>query len=196
SLDAVASYDRFGLAGSVNPSVASNPGFSVMVPSSLDGGWGRSYRLLGDGSFDDARVGVVLTLPIGNRAALAAARSAKSAEAQAAADLTRARKQVRAEVLDAGAALRTASQRFEAARAERESAEVQLGAERDRFAVGLSTNFLVLTRQNDLARARLDEISARTDYRTARTEMARSTGSLLEDRGIKVEGVVRAAGPR
>ena len=94
-------------------------------------------------------------------------------------------------MLDAAAAVRTAYQRFEAAQAESESARVQLDAERDRFAVGLSTNFLVLTRQNDLARARLDEISARTDYRIARAELARSTGSLLRDRAIEIEGAAR-----
>ena len=98
-------------------------------------------------------------------------------------------------MLDAGAALDTAGQRIEAARAAREAAEVQLSAEQDRFAAGLSTNFLVLTRQNDLSSARLDEISASTDYRMARTEMARATGSLLEDRGIasNVKSAVRGA---
>src|SRR5207244_6518224 len=101
------------------------------------------------------------------------------------------RKIIRAEVLDAAAALQTAGQRIEAARTGREAAEVQLATERDRYATGLSTNFLVLTRQNDLSRARLDEISARTDYQTARTELARATGSLIEDRGIHGDGAER-----
>lgn len=196
SLDAVVSYDRFGFAGSANPNLVPFQGAPLVVPARLDGGFGRSWSVLGDGDFDDTRVGLVLTLPIGNRAARAAERSALSAERQAEADVARARKAVRAEVLDAAAALRTAYQRFEAARAEREAAEVQLGAEKDRFAVGLSTNFLVLTRQNDLARARLTEISSRTDYRTARTEMARSTGSLLKDRGIEVAGPPKTGGAR
>ncbi len=52
----------------------------------------------------------------------------------------------------------------------------------------MSTNFLVLTRQNDLSSARLDEIAAQTDYRRAATEMARATGSLLAERGVDVEG--------
>ena len=56
---------------------------------------------------------------------------------------------------------------------------------------GLSTNFLVLTRQNDLSRARLDEITALTDYRTARTELARATGQLIEERGIHIDGSTR-----
>jgi len=66
----------------------------------------------------------------------------------------------------------------------REAAEIQLAAEQDRYRAGQSTNFLVLTRQNDLSAAQLDEIAARTDFLTARTEVARATGSLAEDRGI------------
>ena len=105
---------------------------------------------------------------------------------QAGAELTRQRKAVRAQVLDAAATLEAAAGRIEAARAAREAAEVQLAAERDRFAVGLSTNFLVLTRQNELSSARLAEIAALTDYRTARTELGRATGSLLRERGIEI----------
>ncbi len=187
TLDAVVSYDRFGLAGRSNPAAGSVPGFPAEVPSRLAGGWGRSFGVLGGGDFEDARVALVLGVPIGNHAARAAAVVAGSAERQSEADLAAVRKTIRAEVLDAAAAVETAGQRIEAARAAREAAEVQLGAERERFAVGLTTNFLVLTRQNDLARARLDEISALTDYRMARTELARVTGSLLEERGIAVQ---------
>jgi outer membrane protein TolC len=97
-------------------------------------------------------------------------------------------------VIDAAAQVVTAGQRIEAARSGREAAEIQLGAEQDRYATGLSTNFLVLTRQNDLSRARLNEISALTDYRTARTEMARATGSLLEERGIQFESIEKSGG--
>jgi outer membrane protein TolC len=132
-------------------------------------------------------VGLVFAIPIGNRAARAEAEIARSAERQAEADLTRQRKLVRTGVLDAAAVLETAGQRIEAARAAREAAEVQLSAERDRYGAGMSTNFLVLTRQNDLSSARLDEIAALTDYRRARTALARQTGALLEERGITVE---------
>jgi outer membrane protein TolC len=129
----------------------------------------------------------VFAIPIGNRAARAGAEIARSAARQAEAELTRLRKLVRTEVLDAVAVLETAGQRIEAARAAREAAEVQLSSERDRYGAGMSTNFLVLTRQNDLSRARLDEIAAVTDYRRARTALARVTGVLLEERGIAVE---------
>ena len=170
ALDAVLSYDRFGLADGAQADL------------------GQSFESLGDGDFDDTRIGLVLGIPLGNRRARGARAGALSLERQAEADLARARKAVRAEVLDAAAALETAGQRIEAARSAREAAEVQLDAERERYSVGLSTNFLVLTRQNDLSRARLDEISVLTDYRTARSEMARATGSLIEERRIDVGG--------
>jgi HAE1 family hydrophobic/amphiphilic exporter-1 len=143
--------------------------------------------VLGEGDFDDSRVGLVFALPLGNRSSLAAAATAAASTRQAEAELARARKFVRAEVLDAASTLETTAGRIEATRAAREAAEVQLAAEQERYAVGLSTNFLVLTRQNDLARARLDENSALTDHRIARTRMARATGSLLEERGIVID---------
>jgi outer membrane protein TolC len=185
SLDAVVSYDRFGLAGRLDG--ASPPGVPGDVPPALSGGWDDSLELLGDGDLDDTRVGLVLAVPLGNRRARAGAAIARSAERQAEAELTRARKGVRAEVLDAAAALETAGGRIEAARAARQAAEVQLMAERERYGAGMSTNFLVLTRQNDLSSARLEEIAAQTDYRRAAIELARATGTLLAERGIAVD---------
>jgi len=186
SLDAVVSYDRFGLAGSRNPALSSGN-----LPAVLEGDLGGSFHSLGRGDFDAARVAVVLGLPIVNRTARGTAAAAGHVERQAEADLSRIRKTIRSEVLDAAAAVQTAGQRIDAARSGREAAEIQLSSERDRYATGLSTNFLVLTRQNDLSRARLDEISALTDYRRARTELARATGSLIEDRGIHGDGAER-----
>ncbi|MBI4914818.1 MAG: TolC family protein [Acidobacteria bacterium] len=186
-LDAVMSYARFGLAGGSNPAGGAIPGFPAAVPPGQEGGWRRSWTVLGQGEFDDSRVGLVFALPLGNRSSRAAAATAAAGTRQAEAELARARKFVRAEVLDAASALETTAGRIEATRAAREAAEVQLAAERERYAVGLSTNFLVLTRQNDLARARLDENSALTDHRIARTRMARATGSLLEERGIVID---------
>jgi outer membrane protein TolC len=182
ALDAFASYDRFGLAGSLNPV---GPGGTL--PPSQDGGLGQSFGTLGDGDFDAVRLGLTLELPVVNRSARADATVARSVERQAEAALERTQKVIRAEVLNAAAQLETAGQRIEAARSGREAAAIQLAAERDRYATGLSTNFLVLTRQNDLSHARLDEISALTDYRSARAEMARATGTLIEDRGITVQ---------
>jgi outer membrane protein TolC len=85
-------------------------------------------------------------------------------------------------------ALEAAHRRIEAARSGLSAAETQLYAEQERFNVGLSTNFLVLTRQNDLTVARVTLTEALTAYRQAATELARATGTLLENRQISVAG--------
>jgi outer membrane protein TolC len=191
TIDAVVTYDRFGIAGTANPAATDASGNPVTTPPEYDGEWGRSWDMLGDGDFDNVFAGLVFSYPIGNDAAQASESIARHRERQAEAELTRARKLIRGEVLDAAATLETAGQRIEAARAGREAAEIQLSAEQDRYHAGLSTNFLVLTRQNDLSSARLDEISAQTDYRIARTELARATGTLLEHHQISVEDTAR-----
>ena len=191
NLDAVVSYDRFGLAGS-----SSAGGSASGLPPGLEGDLGDSFESLGDGDYDAARFALVLGFPIGNRAARGEAAVAAHVERQAEADRARVRKAIRAEVLDAAAALDAAGQRIAAARSGREAAEIQLSAEKERYATGLSTNFLVLTRQNDLSRARLDEISALTDYRTARAEMSRATGSLIEEHGIQVGDTPQKGGSK
>jgi outer membrane protein TolC len=194
TLDLVLSYDRYGLAGDANPASVALPGLPTTVPPELSGGWSQSFATLGSGDFDDARVALVLGIPIGNRAAAGALAGAAAAERQAEAQLAATRKAIRAEVLDAAAGIATAGQRIEAARAARAAAEVQLDAERERYAAGLSTNFLVLTRQNDLSSARLDEIAALTNFRVSYAALARATGALLAERGIAVAAPAAAAG--
>src|SRR5207248_9107858 len=54
SLQAVASYDRLGLAGTRNPAVAPAPGSVLEDLGTLEGGLGRSIATLHDGSFSDA----------------------------------------------------------------------------------------------------------------------------------------------
>jgi outer membrane protein len=183
-LDLVAAYERRGLAGRQNPNASGFGGQPVVVPPALEGTWGRSYGTIADNEFPDASVGVSFSLPIGNRTARANLAIAKSELSQATLAVSGEEQQVQAEVRNAAFALESARQRIEAARAARAAAETQLFAEQERFAVGMSTNFLVLTRQNELTTARVTETSALTDYRKAATEFARASGVLLDERRI------------
>src|SRR6516225_8469856 len=56
------------------------------------------------------------------------------------------------------------SKRIETTRAARELAEQRLDAERKRFDVGMSTSFLVIQAQRDLAQARTSEVAAILAY--------------------------------
>jgi outer membrane protein TolC len=150
------------------------------------GGLGRSFGTVSENRFPDASIGLSLTLPIGTGAAKADVVAAESAKRQATLSLSRARQQVAVEVRNAFTSLETASQRIEAARAGRAAAQTQLEAEKERFGVGLSTNFFVLTRQNDLSQAEVTETAALTDYQKSLTELLRATGTLLDARNVKV----------
>jgi outer membrane protein TolC len=188
ALDLVASYNMRGLAGSENPGLlAPFPGVDISIPDDLLGNLGQTYANLFTQRFNDIYVGIAMSVPVRNQAAEADLASAQIARRQATLSLDGTRQRIAMEVRNAAVALETAAQRIAAARAGREAAEVQLQAEKDRYDAGLSTNFFVLTRQNDLAQAQVVEIVALADYQKARTEFARAVGTLLEDRAITVD---------
>ncbi len=193
-LDVVAAYARNGLAGGPNPDAEGFNGQPVVVPPPLLGASGRSYGTITDNLFPDYTVGLAFSVPIQNRTAKANLAISRSQLEQSIVDVQSTGQQVEAEVRNAFSALQTQRQRVLAARSGLEAAQTQLYAEQERFAVGLSTNFLVLTRQNELTQAAVTETDALTDYRRAATELARATGVLLERRNIMVGGARRAGG--
>ncbi|HYC60367.1 MAG TPA: TolC family protein [Thermoanaerobaculia bacterium] len=175
-VDLVASYQSRGLAGTQNPDAFSP--FGALPPH-------RDVTIF-DHEYPEATLGVSVAIPIGNTAAKQDVVIARALRRQSIAALDAARQRVALEVRNALAALASAEQRIEAAQAARAAAEVQLQAERDRFEAGTSNTFFILTRQNELAAAQLGELVAITDQRKAETELARATGTLLDERGIEV----------
>jgi outer membrane protein TolC len=67
------------------------------------------------------------------------------------------------------------------------ASEKQLDGEIKKFKLGLTTNFLVLTRQNELSQARLRRVSAIADYNKAVSELEKAAGIILAGRNISVE---------
>jgi len=185
-LDLVATYAVRGLAGDRTGFGPPVSGIPISLPQSLSGGLGDSWGNLFDQKFPDLAVGVSFEMPIGRREAHAKIAAAEAERRKLSTTLAGTHERIAAEVLNAVTALETAAGRIQAARAGLAAAETQLRAEQDRFEAGLSTNFFVLTRQNDLALAQLAEIAAQTDYRKAQTELGRATGSLLRDRNIRI----------
>jgi len=184
-MDLVASYTIRGLAGDLESS--SLPfNFPVSLPASLNGGLGNSYSNMFDQKFPDFVVGVSFDVPIGRRETRAQIAEAESDRRRVSTEMAGMHDRIATEVLNAATALETAAGRIQAAHAGLVAAQTQLRAEQDRYQAGLSTNFFVLTRQNDLAAAQLVEISALTDYRKAQTELALASGTLLLDRGIRI----------
>ena len=177
-VDLVAAYSGRGLAGSENDDAVS-PFGALVVPDPIVGGLDRSLGTLGENRFPDASLGVSVSLPIGNTAAKQDVAIARAIRRQSATVLDQVRQRVAVEVRNAVAAVNSASERIEAARAARVAAEVALQAERDRLDAGTSNTFFIITRQNELAAAQLAEVAAMADYRKAQSELARATGGSL-----------------
>jgi outer membrane protein TolC len=183
-LDLVGGYTARGVAGARSDDVRPFPGLNVEFAAELQGALGASLESVALQRFPDVTAGIALTIPLGHRAARADIATAESTARQIAAARERIRIQIAVEVRNAAAALETAGQRIEAARAAHAAAEIQLRAEEDRLTAGATTPFFVLTRQNDLAAAEVAETAATAAYRRALTELARARGTLLRDRAI------------
>jgi HAE1 family hydrophobic/amphiphilic exporter-1 len=187
ALDLVAGYALRGLAGGENEDAFPIGGIPIVVPPALLGNVLDAYENLFTHRFADASVGVTYSVPVGNRTAKADVAIAEIGRRQAQTVLAQTAQRIGADVRNALVGLETAAQRIEVAKASIEAAGIQLRAEQDRFDAGLTTNFFVLTRQNDLAQAELAEATAQADYRKAFAEYLRATGTLLAERNIVIE---------
>jgi outer membrane protein TolC len=81
--------------------------------------------------------------------------------------------------------IQTARQRIEAAEASARAAKDKLDSEVRLFQTGESTNFLVLTRQNEFADSRLRVVVANLDFNKALARLRQSTGSSLKHYSIQ-----------
>ena len=94
---------------------------------------------------------------------------------------------IEAQVRNALQALRTAEQRITAADASARAAQEKLASETRLFQTGESTNFLVLTRQNEYTDARRRSLVAKLDYNKAVARLEQAMGATLESHHITLK---------
>ena len=94
---------------------------------------------------------------------------------------------IEADVRNAYKSVEIAKQNLDAAHLARQYAEVQLDGEQKKFASGLSTTFLVLTRQNDLIQARGAEVNSLAAYNNAVAALQLATGSTLTANNVQIQ---------
>jgi HAE1 family hydrophobic/amphiphilic exporter-1 len=112
-------------------------------------------------------VGLSLSYPLGKSTAEANLARAQVERDQATARLRSLEVAAARQVRDAAWRVEQNQQRIETTRLGRELAEQRLDAEQKRFEVGMSTSFLVIQAQRDLAVARNNELQALLDYQLA-----------------------------
>ncbi len=160
------------------------------VPERLVGGYARTLRNIFSFENRNIVVGVNIQIPWRNRTAEANLAGARIQQTQTQA-LQRSQEQVvEVEVRNAAQSVESSRQRVLAARAARQSAEVQLEGERRLYQVGRSTTFLLIQRENELANARNQEIRAETDYNKALAELQRATSTTLRANNVTIQSPV------
>ena len=102
--------------------------------------------------------------------------------------------QIREEIENAVIALQTAQSAYNAAVASRGYQEQLLDAERDKLAMGQSTNLLVVQNEAYLAQARSTEIVARSNWMKARIALDRALGNILEKNNIALDDAINGRG--
>ena len=81
--------------------------------------------------------------------------------------------------------------RVQAYRAARELAEKKLTAEEKKLKVGLTTNYLVLWHQRDLANSRSAKLKALIDYNLSLAVLDRALGTSLQTKSIKIGDILK-----
>ena len=148
--------------------------------------YGSDISTLGSGHFVSYSVGVILTVPLGNRAAQSSYIQSKLTLDQAKTSLKNLELQITQQVRAAVRTVQANAQRIVANQAARALAAEQLRVEQLRLEAGVSTTFNVLQFQTQLATAEANEIQAITDYNTSLANLDNVMGSVLEANHIEM----------
>jgi outer membrane protein TolC len=139
--------------------------------------------------------GIQIVLPFRNRVAQADAARDEIQLRQMEARLQQLENQVRDEIENTLTAVQVARAAYIAAVRSREYQEQLLDAEKQKFSVGASTNFIIVQDESFLAQARSTEVVSRSVYIKARIAHQRAIGSLLESSNIELEVAIRDQPP-
>ncbi len=131
-------------------------------------------------------VGLTFAFPILNKAARGNQAQARANRRQSELSYKDQELGILLEVRQAYRNLEAAGKGVSAAEKTRIFREKDLEAEQKKFENGMSTNFLVLSKQNDLDTSKSNELQSRIGYAKAVTALEKAQGSLLEARKLSL----------
>jgi outer membrane protein TolC len=144
-----------------------------VVTGTIPGGYGDALSTLFQSKLPTWVAQVNFSYPLGMSAARAAVARAKVQQNQIDAQLRQIDLAVASDVSNAAVGVQNANERVQAAQVARDLAQQQLDAENSKFAVGMSTNFLIVQAQRDLATAQNNALQAILAQRRALVEFER-----------------------
>lgn len=193
-LDLVGSLQNSGIAGPVNstfnPAGLGAPGPPSSFPGA-GGGFGTVLDQILRRDYPSYSIGINLTLPVRNRVAQADVARDELQVRQTQVRLKQLENQIRAEVEDTLIALERTRSAYEVAVQTTRLQQQSLEIEQEKFAVGLSTNFLVIQYQSYLAQARSTEVAALDAYAKAKAQFDRAVGLTLTNNNVSIDEALR-----
>ncbi|MBM3737467.1 MAG: TolC family protein [Acidobacteria bacterium] len=163
------------------------PSFGGGIPSSLVGGYGTALSNLFGWNYQTVQAGLSMEFNPKNRAAHAAVEQTVITGRRLKLERERLEQAVAAQVRNAMQGIETARQRMAAAEASARAAKEKLDSETRLFQTGESTNFFVLTRQNEHLDSMRRVVLAQLDYNRAVARLNHAAGSTLEVRKLSVK---------
>jgi HAE1 family hydrophobic/amphiphilic exporter-1 len=180
-------YDRLNQLSSLAGLPVLPPGSYGALPDYLIGGYGTALSNVFGGRYQSVQVGLSFDLTLRNRTAEANLSQSLIAERRLKLERARIEQAIEAQVRGALQALETARQRIRAAEASRKAAKEKLASEIRLFQTGESTNFLVLTRQNEYADSSLRAVSAHLGFNKAIARLEQALGTTLRSHNVKLK---------
>ena len=157
------------------------------LPASLVGGYGASLSNLISGDFPTIQAGLLIEWSPRNRTAESSLVQAGLVERRLNIVKRQLEQAIEAEVRNSLQGLATARQRIQAAQASERAAQEKLDSEIRLFQTGESTNFLVLTRQNELIDSKRRVVTATLFLNRAVAQAQKALGTALSAHNIKLD---------
>jgi len=181
-LSLTGTYSIQGRGGPFRDRSFTGTGGGMVIP----GGLGDALSQLFGVDFPTYGVGLSLQLPLRNRRAAADLSDAAIQKKRDLYQLRSIEQDVRLDVLQAIAGLEQAKASVQQAAVAQDFAQKRLDAEQKKYDLGVNTAFIVLDAQDDLVQAEADLIDQGVAYRRSLLTLFRSTGELLDKRGVEI----------
>ncbi len=169
-------------------------GIGTLGYTGLGGNFGNAFDDQFEARHHNWTLGLEMQVPLFYNEPIATFRQARYSMRQSEENVQLVMQQIAIEVRTAFRSVRTNRKRIDASRESTRLSREQLLAEQEKYNVGQSTTFQVLTYQQDLADALSTEIQSLADWRISVAELARVTGTILEFHGVVIDDYYKLPG--
>ena len=160
-----------------------------IIDYTVPGGISGALKQTTSFQYPNWNLGLTLSIPLANLISKANLAQARLNMRQAMLELENQKEQIYLEIKNAVRSVEANYKRILAFTTARELSEQKLAAEEEKRRVGMSTNYMVLSYQRDLANARISELNAIISYNVSLAALEKSMGTNLKSKNIKLSEI-------